>query len=596
MKRSLLYIIPLLLFAITIVGCTKYFNPEPKFEDYEQEEEKTVKRKVMLIAIDGLVGKELEKKVPANISQLMKTGKYSFDALTDNNTSDPSSWATMVTGYNSDAHNIKDDSYLPQPNSSNPHADASFAPSVIYRLKQVNSTVKASIVVQNEALGNILLMDADENIISDSDAKVKEESLKVLTREKVSDFVLIQFTDVLKAGKSAGFEMAQTEYAQAIEKVDGYIGEIVKTLENREDKDYEEWLIIVTSNHGGIEKSYGGSSFPERNIFALYSYKRFLPQQMKAETMQYAFLNGYFPGTYTHYDGVATRTFSEIGVRAQSPAGAASNIFNANSTPTQSITYDFKYRLREDNVWAGLSFTGGYTFWYNYFLGKDAAANNVNAGWHLYGQNANFKLRFQDGAATQEVEFARGADGSWHHATFIFEEVTNTSTKVKVYLDGVESASQTIAMGVDAFANAEPLTLGFNTQTTNLGYTHMDLADFRVWNKALNEAEAKSISCRKDISESDPLASSLLAYYKNLSTSTWYNALENTAPDLKFSNTATVNIAGNYMPCDQPSDEVFVQNLDIVPQVFYWLGLKPHENWGLQGEVFLTKFELEFLK
>src|SRR5690606_30430006 len=164
------------------------------------------------------------KKVPANISQLMKTGKYSFDALTDNNTSDPSSWATMVTGYNSDAHNIKDDSYLPQPNSSNPHADASFAPSVIYRLKQVNSTVKASIVVQNEALGNILLMDADENIISDSDAKVKEESLKVLTREKVSDFVLIQFTDVLKAGKSAGFEMAQTEYAQAIEKVDGYIG------------------------------------------------------------------------------------------------------------------------------------------------------------------------------------------------------------------------------------------------------------------------------------------------------------------------------------------------------------------------------------
>src|SRR5690606_9135509 len=121
MKRSLLYIIPLLLFAITIVGCTKYFNPEPKFEDYKQEEEKTVKRKVMLIAIDEIVGKEVKKKVTANISQMMKTGKYSFDALTDNNTTDPSSWATMVTGYNSDAHNIKDDSYLPQPNSSNPH-------------------------------------------------------------------------------------------------------------------------------------------------------------------------------------------------------------------------------------------------------------------------------------------------------------------------------------------------------------------------------------------------------------------------------------------------------------------------------------------
>ena len=596
MKRKLLNVIPLLLFAVIITGCTKYFNPEPKFEEYEHEEEKTVKRKVLFISIDGLVGKELEKNVPTNINQLMKTAKYSFDALTDNNTSDPSTWATMMTGYNSDGHNIKDESYLPQPNSSNPHAEASFAPSVIYRLKQVNSAVKASVVVQDEGIGNILLMDADESVIIDSDAKAKDESDRILSRENVADLVIVQFTDVLKAGKAGGFNISETSYSQAIEKVDNYIGDIIRTIDEREDKEFEDWLIIITSNHGGIDSEYGGSSFAERNVFTLYSYKHFLSQKLKAETMQYAFLNGYFPGTYTHYDGIATRTFSEIGVRAQSPAGSASNIFNANSTPTGSITYDFKYRLREDNEWAGLSFTGGYSFWYNYFLGKDAASNNANAGWHLYGQNLNFKLRFQDGSSTQEVEFARGQDGSWHHVSFIFEKLTNTSTQIKVYLDGVQSISQTIPMGVDAFANAEPLTLGFNTQTTNLGYTHMDLADFRVWNKALNDAEARSISCRKDIPENDPMASSLLAYYRDLSTNTWFNSLDNHVADLTFSNTATVNIAGNYMPCDQPTDEVFVQNLDLVPQVFYWLGLRPHETWGLQGEIFLTKFELEFLK
>ena len=47
---------------------------------------------------------------------------------------------------------------------------------------------------------------------------------------------------------------------------------------------------------------------------------------------------------------------------------------------------------------------------------------------------------------------------------------------------------------------------------------------------------------------------------------------------------------------DNPSVEVFVQNLVLFPQEFIWLVLKPHETWGLQGEIFLTKFELEFLK
>ena len=596
MKRKFLNIIPLLLFAITIIGCTKYFNPEPKFEEYEQETEKTLKRKVLIISVDGLVGKELEKKIPTNLSQLMKTGKYSFDALTDNNTTDPASWVTMMTGYNSDTHHITDDSYLPQPDTEHPHDEVSFSPSIIYRLKQVQSSLRSAIIVQDEGIGNILLMDSDENTVVNSDERVKEEAVKVFNRDVVSDLVILQFKDVLKAGIASGFDADQMQYAQAIEKVDSQIGEIITSINTREDKEYEDWLIIVTSSHGGAQKSYGGNSFAERNIFTLYSYKHFLPQELKAETMQYAFLNGYFPGTYTHNGGVATRTFTELGVRAQSPAGAASDMFNAMSTPTGSITYDFKFRLREDNVWAGYSFAGSYTYWYNYFLGKDASSNSANAGWHLYGQNTNFKLRFQDGTNTQEIEFGRGADGSWHHYSFIFEKVNNTSTIVKVFLDGVHLVTQTIPMGVNAFSNSEPLTLGFNTQRTDLGYAHYDLADFRVWNRSLTDAEARSIACINEVNSNNPIASSLIAYYRELTSSQWINILDNNAPDLTFSNTPSVNITGNYMPCEQPTDEVFVQNLDIVPQVFYWFGLKPHETWGFQGEVFLSKFELEFLK
>ena len=220
----------------------------------------------------------------------------------------------------------------------------------------------------------------------------------------------------------------------------------------------------------------------------------------------------------------------------------------------------------------------------------------MNAGWHLFGQNLNFQLRFQNGSATQQVEFGRGADGAWHHFSFVFRKLTNTSTNIRVYLDGVLSVSQDIPMGVDGFANLEPLTLGFNTQRTDLGFAHYDLSDFRVWDKGLSESEVRTISCEKNIDANHSLFSNLLASYSSLTKDKWMNTVDNEVPDLTFSNTAAVSVSGSYKPCDQAADAVFMQNLDVAPQIFYWLGLKPSETWAWQGEVFLSNFELEFLK
>lgn len=600
MKRNLFRNISILfLAALSLSSCKKYLNPEPKFEDYEQEIDKTVKRKVLIISVDGLVGKELKKKVPTNIASLMKNGKYSFEALTDVNTSDPASWATMMTGYTAAEHRVITDSYLPAPSSDNPHGSIEFSPSIIYRMEDLEPTLKTSIVVQDEGVGNILLMDADDNILADNDNKVKEEAITLLRKKNSPDLLVVQFKDVLSAGKESDFLAEENKYAQAIESVDAKIGALVKAIESRGDKEFENWLIIITSSHGGSDKSYGGESFAERNIFTLYSQKYFSSQELKAETMESVFLNGYFQGTYNHYsyatNGI-TRTFPKIGVRAQSPAGAVSNVFNANSTPDGSITYDFKLKLREDNVWKGLDFTGGYAYWYNYFMGKDASADNVNAGWHLFGQNTNFTLRFQDGSKTESVEFGRGADGAWHHFSFVFRKLTNSTTNIRVYLDGVLSVSKDIAMGVAAFANTEPLTLGFNTQRTDLGYAHYDLSDFRVWNKGLSENEARSIACEKNIDKNNPLYTNLLAAYTNLSKDKWKNSIDNEVPDLTFSNTAAVSVSASYTPCEQAANAVFMQNIDLAPQIFYWLGLKISDNWGWHGDVFLSNFELEFLK
>src|SRR5690606_34507729 len=69
-------------------------------------------------------------------------------------------------------------------------------------------------------------------------------------------------------------------YLNAINTADGYLGEIMTALKEREDYDSEEWLVIVTSNHGGAGDSFGGSSLNERNTFTLFYNKDFLPLKL----------------------------------------------------------------------------------------------------------------------------------------------------------------------------------------------------------------------------------------------------------------------------------------------------------------------------
>ena len=43
--------------------------------------------------------------------------------------------------------------------------------------------------------------------------------------------------------------------------------DIIEAIESRPNYDKEDWLIIITSDHGGIEDEHGGPSMDERITF-----------------------------------------------------------------------------------------------------------------------------------------------------------------------------------------------------------------------------------------------------------------------------------------------------------------------------------------
>lgn len=569
---SFLVFLPIFL----MVGCTKYFNPEPKFEEYEQEEEKTVKRKVLLISIDGLVGKELEKKIPTNIGELLKKSKYSFEALTDENTSDAPTWATMVTGYTSFKHHILNESYLPSPDPEHPHDDIEFVPSVIYRLENQNPNLRTSIIVQDDGIGNILLIDADNNVLVKGDDKVHEQATLLLS-DKASDFTIIQFKDVLNAGLNSSFSMDESSYQAAIEKVDGYIGDLVKTIESREDYEYEDWLIIVTSNHGGVENNYGGDSFAERNIFTLYYQKDLKGQELVPEII----ITPHFYG----YDG--TENGPKEGVRARNLA-EVSGEDNYNISKTGQMTVEAKVKINKNAA-------GNWSYSWPPFLSKISARSGNNAGWSFFRNGNNVSLFCADGSA--KIEITGGPvsiDDQWAHITGVFSS-NNGEVHAILYVNGVKAAEATQKLNIDNILSSSPLTFGFQGSVFSTAFLDLHLSDIHIWNVALTEDEVRTNSSQVGIPDNHPKISNLIGFWPMDDGGGVLKNKVSGMPDIPLQGNYQYKVMGNNLPFID-ENKILIQNIDIAQNVFYWLGINPNENWALEGSPFLSKFELEFLK
>ncbi|HZO84359.1 MAG TPA: alkaline phosphatase family protein, partial [Verrucomicrobiae bacterium] len=91
--------------------------------------------------------------------------------------------------------------------------------------------------------------DADVRLSFDSDAAVTAETCRRLTNSNPDVFWML-LLDVDGAGHSSGWGPAVSNYVRAIETADGRVGQIINALTNRTTYAQEDWLVIVTTDHG----------------------------------------------------------------------------------------------------------------------------------------------------------------------------------------------------------------------------------------------------------------------------------------------------------------------------------------------------------
>lgn len=568
--------------AFLLVGCTKYANPPAVYEEYEQNLQQPVKRKVLFISIDGLVGQELKKSLPTNISELLKTSKYTFNALADENTSNASSWMTMMSGVTYANHHITDESYIPRPNEDDPHANVAGYPSMLYRIATVAPSMKTTVVSRSVTLNDKLLVSANETYNGATDEDVKTKVLDLLNT-KNSDFMIVQFTSLLEAGEKGGFTRSNNDYENALKKVDGYIGEITKALTARKNYPNEDWLIILTSNHGGIGNSYGGSTLQERNTFALFQNKSFKGAELTGKPMSYVRMWG--------YDGTGNKP---LGVRAVSDNLGNSSDYDLATTKELTISSRFRFNLN-NTIISSTYQPNTYNYWYSGIFGKDSNTSLGTPGWMYYTWGNDLQVKISDGVKEATCQTAK-VNGEWYTMTTVIKVIGNDQVNIKIYNNGtLAQETNTSGMNVANIKTNDPLIFGYRP-SISYDLVDFDISNVSIFNKAFTKDEIRNSLCSSEELTNSAFADNLKGYWK-------MSPAESGSIKNEVSGKSAMGLSGNFqsrmtsevVPCDLGEHAVFIQAADFFPQIFYWLEVRTLKDWKLEGQVFLNKYEVEFL-
>lgn len=103
----------------------------------------------------------------------------------------------------------------------------------------------------------------------DDDEASHKLTLEEVSKEDCADFIFVIYEPTDSTGHGKGFSYNNPEYQEAFIKADSYGYEALSAIKARESYNTEDWLIIVTSDHGGIQTKHGDESIQERMTFAV---------------------------------------------------------------------------------------------------------------------------------------------------------------------------------------------------------------------------------------------------------------------------------------------------------------------------------------
>ncbi len=230
-------------------------------------------KKVLLIGLDGIRVDILAEIPTPNIDRLAADGLFSNRARTNVRTVSGPGWSSMLIGARTDKHLVDGNDFTGN--------DYATYPDFLTRLEQVDPSFNTFAVVDwmplgTTASGGPLLSDTiDELLVFDggelgygpADSLSVDAAVERLAIQDL-DAAFVYIGDPDEVSHATG--TFAPEYNTAIEVADRLVGRLVAAVEGRATYADEDWLILMSTDHGrDDEGGHGGDSDNERTIFFL---------------------------------------------------------------------------------------------------------------------------------------------------------------------------------------------------------------------------------------------------------------------------------------------------------------------------------------
>ena len=262
------------------------------------------KRKVVLVILDGIPAETLEQTETPNLDEIIQNGDYRRAWLggekggySETPTISAVGYNSMLTGTWANKHNVKDNR-IQFPNYNYWSIFRHFKQAFPDRTTAVYSTwLDNRTKLLGDGLAETGYLEIDfhfdgleldtlrfphdtlSRYIHEIDKLVVEQAAKgIMERSPDLTWVYLQYTDDIGHKYGKGQEMNA-----AVQEADRQIGLIWKAILERQDKHDEEFLLLITTDHGRAIGGFhhGGQTDEEREIWIVSNQKLSWPKKVK---------------------------------------------------------------------------------------------------------------------------------------------------------------------------------------------------------------------------------------------------------------------------------------------------------------------------
>jgi len=231
--------------------------------------------KVLILGLDGVRPDQLAAAATPTLDSLAAHGAFSDAAATRAPTVSGPGWSSMLIGVWADKHGVLNNDF-----TTNAYARY---PDLLTRIEDRRPDLATLAVVDwpplgTPAAGGPLIGDrVDRKLTVNGDSlgyHAADSVTAVLAADALAtgdvDAAFVYFGDVDEVGHARG--TLAPEYTAAIELVDRQVGEVLAGLRRRPTFADEDWLVLVSTDHGRRDDGgHGGDSDAERTIFLIMS-------------------------------------------------------------------------------------------------------------------------------------------------------------------------------------------------------------------------------------------------------------------------------------------------------------------------------------